>query len=132
MVIDTSAVVAWILREPEAPEIERLAESSEVNVMSASTSVELAVVAQRSLSIADAARTQRFLRAYEVDIVDFTPEQALIAARAHQLYGRGTGHLARLNFGDCFSYALAIARDEPLLYVGDDFSHTDITPALGR
>lgn len=60
----------------------------------------------------------------------FDAEQARIAADAYRLFGRGSGHRASLNYGDCFSYALAIARDEPLLFVGDDFQHTDVRVAL--
>jgi ribonuclease VapC len=59
-----------------------------------------------------------------------TIEQGRIAAEAHRRYGRGSGHPARLNFGDCFSYALAKATGEPLLFKGDDFGHTDVATAV--
>ena len=65
-----------------------------------------------------------------IEVVAFTAEQAKIARQAYRDYGRGSGHPANLNFGDCFSYALAAERREPLLFVGDDFGHTDIRSAV--
>jgi ribonuclease VapC len=59
-----------------------------------------------------------------------TEQQARIAREAYRDFGRGSGHRAKLNFGDCFAYALAKALNEPLLYKGTDFSHTDVMPAL--
>ena len=67
---------------------------------------------------------------FGIEVVPVTDEQARIARQAYRDYGRGSGHPANLNFGDCFSYALAAERREPLLYVGDDFGHTDIRSAL--
>ena len=95
-------------------------------VMSAATRVELAAVLSRRLAPAVARRAERILDRAQVEIADFDARQAEIAADAYRLFGRGSGHPAGLNFGDCFSYALAIARDEPLLFVGDDFTHTDV------
>lgn len=132
MVIDTSAIVAILLEEPGHLELKAALEGSNESWISAATSVELAVVAQRILGVADAARIQRLLDSYEVAIAPVDADQARIAAMGHQNYGRGSGHRARLNYGDCFSYALAIALDQPLLFVGDDFNHTDLTPALPR
>jgi len=59
-----------------------------------------------------------------------TEQHAELGRRAYQLFGKGSGHPAALNFGDCFAYALARATGEPLLFKGDDFAHTDVTPAL--
>jgi ribonuclease VapC len=70
-----------------------------------------------------------FLQVAGVEIVPVTVEQARIARDAYRDFGKGSGHLAQLNFGDCFSYALAKANTEPLLYVGLDFSHTDVAAA---
>jgi ribonuclease VapC len=67
---------------------------------------------------------------YAIAIEPVTVSQAELARRAHQRYGRGNDSKAKLNFGDCFAYALAREKNEPLLFVGDDFIHTDITPAL--
>jgi len=70
------------------------------------------------------------VRAADMIVEPVTEEQARIAREAYRQYGRGRGHLAGLNFGDCFAYALARVTGEPLLFKGDDFIHTDITPAL--
>jgi ribonuclease VapC len=66
----------------------------------------------------------------EIEVVPVSVEQARIARAAYRDFGRGSGHPAGLNFGDCFAYALAIDRDETLLFKGDDFSHTDVRSAL--
>lgn len=130
MVIDTSALVAIVREEPGHLVLKSALEDSDQNVMSAGSFVELAVVAQRTLSTADAARAQRLVDDYDIEIEPVDAEHARIAAQGHGRFGRGSGHPALLNFGDCFSYALAIARDEPLLFVGDDFNHTDVRVAL--
>jgi ribonuclease VapC len=65
-----------------------------------------------------------------VEVIDVTAEQAHIARSAYRDFGKGSGHPARLNFGDCFSYALAKTTGEALLFSGDDFGHTDLTPAV--
>jgi ribonuclease VapC len=67
---------------------------------------------------------------FEIAIEPFSAEQARIARHAYRDYGRGSGHKANLNFGDCFAYALARVKREPLLYRGDDFVHTDIRSAM--
>ena len=73
-----------------------------------------------------------FLDIAEVEIEPVTAEQARIAREAYRDFGKGSGHPAQLNFGDCFAYALAKSTDEPLLFVGLDFSHTDVTAAQVR
>jgi ribonuclease VapC len=72
---------------------------------------------------------EALLRSIRLTVADVTLEQARLGREGYRTYGRGTGHPARLNFGDCFAYALAKATGEPLLFKGDDFAHTDITPA---
>lgn len=67
---------------------------------------------------------------FKIVVEPFTPEQAQIARQAYRDYGKGSGHRAQLNFGDCFSYALARVKREPLLFKGDDFVHTDVRPAV--
>lgn len=71
-----------------------------------------------------------FLGELSVIIAPVTAEQARLAREAYRRFGRGSGHPARLNFGDCFAYALAKVLDDPLLFIGNDFIHTDIRPAL--
>jgi ribonuclease VapC len=75
-------------------------------------------------------RLDAFISGSEIGIEPVTVEQAKIAREAYRDFGRGSGHPARLNFGDCFSYALARVTGEPLLFKGDDFIHTDLTPAV--
>ena len=67
---------------------------------------------------------------FEIEIVPFSAEHARIAREAYRDYGKGSGHPAKLNFGDCMAYALASSAREPLLFVGNDFIHTDIEPAV--
>jgi ribonuclease VapC len=97
--------------------------------MSAATAVEVNAVLTRRLRPEDQRRVERLLDAWEIDLVPFDADQAAITSQAYRDFGRGSGHPAGLNLGDCFSYALANVTGEPLLFVGDDFAHTDVTPA---
>ena len=74
--------------------------------------------------------TDDLLREASIDIEPVDEIQAKLARQAYRTFGRGSGHPARLNLGDCFAYALARRRGEPMLFKGNDFVHTDITPAL--
>lgn len=131
MIVDTSAVVALLLGGPEADAIsDKL--HRENAVMSAVTLVELGAVVGGKLPPQQRRRVDALLDVWQVDIVPFTPSQARIARDAYQDFGRGSGHPARLNLGDCFTYALAAERDDEILYVGDDFSQTDARSALDR
>ena len=94
---------------------------------SAATVVEVAAVLARRLAPEDLRRVERLIDQLGIETVPFDAEQAASARRAYRAYGRGSGHRAGLNLGDCYSYALADITGEPLLYVGDDFAHTDIT-----
>ncbi len=128
MIVDTSAIVALLLAEPEAPTIAHLLAKAPAR-MSAATLAELHAVAANRLSPVQHRRLERLLVEAEVEIVPFTEEQARVAGQALRDFGRGSGHPARLNLGDAYSYALAATTGEPLLFVGDDFGHTDLTPA---
>jgi ribonuclease VapC len=132
MVIDTSAIVAALLKEPGHVRVVAAITSASTAVIAAPTRVELSVVLHRRLSRADERRAHTWLAQTGVETVPFDADHAEIAAQAYRDFGRGSGHPARLNYGDCFSYALAISRDEPLLFVGDDFTHTDVKVALKR
>lgn len=128
IVVDSSAIVAVVLDEPEAPEFGRILARTSA-VMSVASHLETSVVIDGR---GDAVLSRRFddlIREADVRVVPVTVRQGEIARRAYQDFGRGSGHAARLNFGDCFAYALARDRGEPLLFKGDDFIHTDITPA---
>lgn len=125
MIVDTSAVIAILRQEEDAAEYAAAIESAPVTSISAATVLEASLVAgpERSDSL-------DHLLAEGITVVAFDTHQLAIARSAHARYGRGSGSPARLNFGDCFSYALATMTGEPLLFKGQDFRHTDITPAL--
>ena len=130
MILDTSAVVGILNRERDAETLEDALVSARNRRMSAATLVELFVVIDGKRDPVRSARLDELLQRSDVEIIDVTTEQAHIARRAYRDFGKGSGHPARLNFGDCFSYALAKVTDEPLLFKGDDFGHTDLTPAI--
>jgi ribonuclease VapC len=131
MIVDSSAIMAILNDEPESrPFAVALASATNAR-MSAGTLVELSIVIDGRRDPVRTAWLDSFLARSRIAIADVTAEQAKFARDAHRDFGRGSGHPARLNFGDCFSYALAKATGEPLLFKGDDFGHTDLTPAVG-
>lgn len=99
--------------------------------MSAATWVEVSVVAD-SRSSAHGERLDELIKVLEIDIEPVSIRQAEVARLAYRRYGRGSGSAARLNFGDCFAYALSVTAGEPLLFVGSDFPHTDIASVLSQ
>jgi ribonuclease VapC len=127
-VVDTSAVVAVLMREPDALLFLERIGGERSPVMSAASNVELAIVA-RSRGAGARALVDALLEELAITVVPLTVAQAHLAADAFGSFGRGR-HKARLNFGDCFAYALAKQRREPLLFKGNDFSQTDLVPAL--
>lgn len=130
MIVDSSAMVAIIRGERDGSRLAaRLSESDSAR-MSAATLVELSIVIDRDSSPNSAALLDELFDRSGIEVVPFTAEHARIARRAYQEFGKGSGHRAGLNFGDCFAYALAKQSGGPLLFKGDDFSHTDIVPAL--
>ncbi|MGH3560543.1 MAG: type II toxin-antitoxin system VapC family toxin [Mycobacterium sp.] len=129
MIVDTSAIVAIALGETLAERLAEILVDSTEPKMSAATAVEVNAVLIRRLRPEDQRRIERLFDEWEIDLVPFDAEQAEIASRAYRDFGRGSGHPAALNLGDCYSYALADVIGEPLLYVGDDFVHTDVTAA---
>lgn len=124
MIVDTSAVVAVIRQEPGSEALSAAMAAVDDLVMSAATYVELFAVAGRTPTAAS--ELTSVLDAFGIEVIAFDDVQARVAASAYQRYGRGSGHPAHLNLGDTYSYALAWIRDEPLLFVGDDFVHTDV------
>ena len=126
MIVDSSAITAIVLDEPDRGAfVDRLARSS-VRRVSAGTWIELsAVLTRRRDPVADAAFTV-IVQEVTLTIEPVTAAQAQIGWDAYRAFGRGTGHPADLNFGDCFAYALAKATGEPLLFKGDDFARTDL------
>lgn len=130
MIVDTSAIVAIALNEPQrAALVDALIDDSAPKI-SAATLVEVWAVLTRKLAPEDLRRVERLIAQLEIETVAFDGNQAMSAARAYRDYGRGSGHSAGLNLGDCYAYALADVTGEPLLFVGDDFTHTDIAAAL--
>lgn len=125
MVLDTSAIVAILLGEPSADRLLAALEADSTRLVSAATVVEASLVLLGRYGDAGEAQLDRFLRAIRAEVVPVDLEQATLARDAAARYGRGR-HAAALNFGDCFSYALAVARGERLLFVGEDFARTDV------
>ena len=131
MIVDTSAFVAILRAEPDADRyIAAISRAVDPGV-SAGTYLETAIVVDANGDPVLSGRLDDLMIETHVRIEPVTKEHALIARRAYRDFGKGSGHPAGLNFGDCFAYALARATHEPLLYKGDDFTHTDIASALG-
>jgi ribonuclease VapC len=130
MIIDTSALIAILRDEPEAEACARAIEDADRRRLSAANFVEAAVVIDANRDPVASRRFDDLLREADIAIEPVTETQARIAREAFRDFGKGSGHRARLNFGDCFAYALARASNEPLLFKGEDFSHTDIISAL--
>lgn len=129
MVIDFSAVLAILQDEPERRTFNALIVDAKSCSLSAATLVELSIVVQARFGAEGQSDLELFLHTAQVEIVRFTLEQAELARTAFARYGKGR-HCAGLNLGDCFSYALARFLDEPLLFKGDDFVHTDLRSAI--
>lgn len=129
MVLDSSAVVALMLMEPTAAMLEAAMRGRSVFVMGAPAVLETAMVVETRRPDKGALNLDAFIAARRVEIIPFDEMQLTVAREAFRRYGRGSGSKARLNFGDCCTYALAKVRDEPLLFVGEGFTHTDITSA---
>lgn len=127
MVIDTSALVAILRNEPERPRFVEAIEATDSRHMSTATFVEISIVIEAKRGAEGLRDLDLFLAAAGIDLVAVDSEQAHAARRAFTRFGKGR-HRADLNYGDCFSYALAIVVGEPLLFKGDDFGHTDVEP----
>jgi ribonuclease VapC len=128
MVIDTSALMAILLDEPERRRFNEKIEADPRRLMSAVSFVETALVIETRLGEAGGRELDLFLHRADIEVMPVDIDQAEIARRAFRTYGRGR-HPAGLNFGDCFVYALAKTTGEPLLFKGDDFGRTDVTAA---
>lgn len=128
MVIDTSALTAILQNEEGADRLLAAIERDSVRLVSAATVLELSLVVMGRYGKGAEPLLDRFLRDLGVTVVAFDSEQLAIARDAAARFGRGR-HAAALNFGDCFAYALSVARDEPLLCVGEDFGQTDVAIA---
>ena len=130
MIVDTSAIIAILRDEPDAGRyIEALA-GADPPRMSACTHLETCIVVDANRDPVLGGRLDDLIATARIRIEPVTPRHAEIGRQAYRDFGKGSGHPAGLNFGDCFAYALARDSSEPLLYKGDDFAQTDIAPVL--
>lgn len=129
MIVDSSALIAILRDESECAAFSDLIESAEPVRISAATILETSVVVDARRNPILSRKFDELIRSSGIVIEPFTVEQASITRSAYADFGKRSGHPAGLNFGDCFSYALATAMDESLLFKGNDFGHTDIEPA---
>ncbi len=129
MIIDSSALIAILRFEADAPEFAAVIERATLRRISAVTYVETAAVIDGSKDPIASRRFDELIEEAEIAIDPVTETQARIARQAYRDFGKTSGHPAKLNFGDCFSYALAKSSGEPLLFKGRDFSRTDVKPA---
>jgi ribonuclease VapC len=129
VIIDSSAILAIILRELDGRRYLRAILADHPRRMSVSNWLEATMVVDRRGNALAINRLENFMQRVKVELMPVSLAQATIARRAWQMFGRGV-HPARLNYGDCFAYALAKETSKPLLFKGNDFAQTDIEPAL--
>lgn len=130
MIIDTTALIAILRAEEDAGDMAVAIEKAQVRRISAANFLETAAVIDASRDPVASRRFDELVEAAELRVEAVTFEQARIARDAYRDFGKGSGHKAGLNFGDCFAYALAKTTGEALLFKGDDFGHTDVATAL--
>ena len=130
MIIDASALIAILRAEDDAGEMAVAIERAQVRRISAANYLEAAVVIDASRDPVASRRFDELVDTAELRVEPVTYDQARIAREAYRDFGKGSGHKASLNFGDCFAYALAKSVGEALLFKGNDFGYTDVTPAL--
>ena len=130
MIVDTSVLIAILRREPDARSFSDAIEAAGRRRLSAGSYLEASVVVDSNRDPVLSRRFDELIKDAQIVIEPVTEAQARIARDAYRDFGKGSGHPAGLNFGDCFAYALAKDLDEPLLFKGNDFAQTDIAPAL--
>jgi ribonuclease VapC len=126
MIIDSSAILAILFDEPDAHAYAQALEASPVRRISAANWLETAIRIDSGSGAIGSNAFDDFVREASLLIEPVTPDQSALARAAYRAYGKGSGHPARLNFGDCFAYGLAKATREPLLFKGNDFDRTDV------
>lgn len=132
MIVDTSALVAIVRDEPERDEFKSALKRARRSRLSAANYLESGIVVDRGGEPAESVRFDELIHTYRIEITPVTEAQAKLARQAYRNFGKGSGHRAQLNFGDCFAYALAIDTREALLYKGEDFTHAGVRSALPR
>jgi len=130
MIVDSSALVAMLRGEPEGSGFNDAIAHDGDPVISAGNYLEASIVIDRDRDAVLSANLDALLSTLEIEIVPVTASQAKIARQAYRDFGKHSGHPARLNFGDCFAYALATERGEPLLYKGEDFAAAGFAPVV--
>jgi ribonuclease VapC len=131
MIVDTSAIIAILRAEDEQLQfLESLSMAKGSISLSAPNLVETGFVAKAAKDPKIMAQLKELIENFGIRIAPFTEEMAWQAIEAHRIYGKGSGSKAKLNYGDCFAYALAKDMGEPLLYKGTDFGLTDIESVL--
>jgi len=128
VVIDTSALIAILFGEPEANAFTNSISSDGTRVVGAPTLVEAAAVMVARKGPQGEIALDALLQRLGIEVVPMTPEAAAFARSAYLRFGKGVGSPGVLNYGDCLSYGVAKAMEEPLLFKGDDFTRTDISP----
>jgi ribonuclease VapC len=126
MILDTSVLVAVITGEPDRDELLEQMQKAPHLLMSVGSYLECAIVVDGRRDPVLSRYLDALLDALGVSLFPVDAQQARVARQAYVDFGRGSGHPARLNFGDCFAYALATTTGEPLLFKGDDFDQTDV------
>jgi ribonuclease VapC len=130
IVVDSSAIIAILKQEPDAASFARVFVGGTSLLMSAGTFLECGLVVRSRLGDQGMKELIAMAAHIRLEVVPVDEKQALIGIEAFRRYGRGSGHRANLNFGDCFAYAISMTRSVPLLFKGDNFVHTDVVPAL--
>jgi len=130
VIVDSSALVAILRREPEQTRLSQALKDAAESRISSATYFETSIVIDSAHDPIASRTLDELMAEFDIAIEPFTAEQARIAREAYRDFGKGSGHPANLNFGDCFAYALARVKREPLLFKGNDFIHTDIRPAI--
>ena len=125
MVIDTSALIAILQDEPERRSFNDAVKSAERRLMSAATLLETSIIIESRFGSEGVRDLDLYISKAQIDVAPVDLDQAYVARAAYRQYGKGQ-HRAALNYGDCFSYALAKTEGEPLLFKGTDFVHTDL------
>ncbi|HME58873.1 MAG TPA: type II toxin-antitoxin system VapC family toxin [Terracidiphilus sp.] len=130
MIVDSSAIIAILKREPRWQAFSKTLDSAATSRISAANYLETSIVVDGWRNPILSREFDELIERFNILIEPVTVDQAKISRQAYRDYGRGSGHPAKLNFGDCFTYALAREKREPVLWKGDDFGLTDLRPAL--
>lgn len=131
MIIDSSAILALLMIEPEAEQFATAIDEASIKVMSAANFLEASIVIEARHGLAGGSKLDELIEKAQITVESVTFEQAKVARTAYRAFGKGR-HPAGLNFGDCFAYALAKIYDQPLLFKGEDFTKTDLRIAISQ